>query len=400
MLVRFCGKMTAGLFLLAFPVITPRLPAAQETNGPPAISETVITNLVQMWALSAEEKSRPHPARMELLIYYCDPDWNVFWGRSDELNAFLPLKGLPVPLQSGEKILIDGLILPVNQEFIWDKTSIKILSRSNTLPCVSVEGKFLEDSNLSGQFVETEALVDSQVWTTPQVLRLRLLAGDFRLAAFLSIAGTNAAQTDLTGKYVQIKGVYTGSFDAFGKAANVTLWTPGLNCIETIGSLETDRQFSIPVVSSENFRATDPHALVRVAGVVRSQQPGQAVTIWDDAGQIRISTRQQYPLELGDHIEAVGHPVFEGIDRVLQDGLFRLTAKSASTGLEIPTNRARLRLADQIRALDQESIAQQLPVSLEGVVTWADPAGNFIFLLDNSGGIRVDAVQIPERKEN
>ena len=66
---------------------------------------TVITNLAQMWSLPAEAKSLPHPARLELLIYYCDTNWNVFWGRSDKLNTFLPFQRLPVPLKGGDKVL-------------------------------------------------------------------------------------------------------------------------------------------------------------------------------------------------------------------------------------------------------------------------------------------------------
>jgi len=80
MLVRFCGKMTAGLFPLVFLLTAHTVPAAQETNGRPILSETVITNMAGLWTLPPGEKSQPHRIRMELLIYYCDTNWNVFWG--------------------------------------------------------------------------------------------------------------------------------------------------------------------------------------------------------------------------------------------------------------------------------------------------------------------------------
>jgi PAS domain S-box-containing protein len=389
LLMRCWRKNRCTFFVAAVVSIASQLLAAPITNVPPAAVDTVITNLAQMWALSAEEKSRSHPARMELLVYYCDPEWNVFWGLSDGLNSFLPLNGIPVPLQPGAKVWIDGWVLPVNQEFLWDKTSIKIISQSNPLPSVFVEEPFLENSNLNTRFVEIKALVDSQVSTTPHVLRLRLLDGDFNLAAFLKIDGPEAAQTDLTGKYVRIKGIYSASFDNFGKIVSVTLWTPGLKYVETIGSLETDPRFSAPVVSSDHFAVNDPHASIRVAGMVRAQQPGQFVTIWDDAGQIRIYTKQRFHLELGDRVEAVGLPAFEGINRVLRNGLCRLNTRNAAAGPGTSTNRTDLCLADQVRALDRESIARQVPVSLEGMVTWVDPGRQFVVVLDSSGGIRV-----------
>ena len=387
-------KIRLAFFAAALLLIAFRLPAAQETNGQPAISETVITNLTQFWVLPQEKKSLLYRIQVELLIYYCDPKWNVFWGCSGDLPTFLPFRGLPVSLKSGEKIFIDGLILPVNQEFLWDKTSIKILSESNQIQSVSARGKLFDFASLNKSFVELEALVDSQQLISSNILRLELLSENFNLNAFVYLDHPGGAPPDLTGNYVRIRGVYAETSDAFGKIADITLWTPGLNFVESLGSLEGDSRFSIPVTSSENFAAINSKALVRVEGVVRSQQPGEAVTIWDDAGQVRIFAKQRRPLQLGDHIEAIGHPAFQGIDRVLQEGLFRLITKNGTNGHGISSNRTKLRLADQVRGLDQDRIVQQPPVSLEGVVTWMDSRTNFVFVLDSSGGIRVMQSQL------
>ena len=143
MLVRFCGKITCVLFPLVFLITAHTLPAAQETNGLPLFSDTVITNMAGLWRLSPAEKSRSHPIRMELLMYYCDTNWNVFWGRSDGLDTFIPLRGIPVALKTGEKIAIDGQIIPVNEEFLWERTSVKFFlnpTKSNPFP---PEGGFL-----------------------------------------------------------------------------------------------------------------------------------------------------------------------------------------------------------------------------------------------------------------
>ena len=389
-------KMKFISFLGAFLLLAARPLIAQESNSPPAVSANLITNLAQFWALPPNEKNQLHRIRLELLIYYCNPEWTVFWGRSGDLDTFLPLRDLPQNLHSGDIVRFDGLILPVDQKFIWDKTSINVVSTSNPLPCISVEGKSLENTNLAAHFIETRALVDSQTITIPQVLRLRLLEGNLNVSAFLTLNDPGQAQTDLSGKYVRIKGVYMSNLDTAEKDTDAVLWTPGSNCVEVCGSLDTDSEFSRPIVSSENFRTADPDTPVRVAGVVRSQQPGQAVTIWDDTGQIRILSKQQYPLELGDRIEAIGYPAFQGIDRVLQSGLFRLSTGKEAGNDAVPPGRSPLRLADQVRRLDRESISKQASVNLEGVVIWVDPQKHFIFILDSSGGIRVMQSQFPD----
>jgi PAS domain S-box-containing protein len=381
--------MTAGLLPLVFLLIARPPAVAQETNGRPLAGETVITNMAELWTLPTEEKYQPHRIRMELLIYYCDPIWNVFWGNSDGSDTFLPLRGIPVSLKAGDKISIDGEILPVNQEFLWDKTSVKILSESNEIKTVSTQGKFLDVSNFDGHFVEAEALVDSESLNSSHVLKLGLLAENFNFGAFVNVANSGHAQPDLAGKFVRVRGIYSGTYDAFGKIADINLWVPDLRYVESIGSLKDDPRFSTPVTSSEDFATADSKTLVRVAGTVRSQQPGQSVTIWDDSGQIRILTKQFYPVQRGDRIEGIGHPTIQGIDRILQDGLFCLTTNNVAEGYANSKNPVKLRLADQIRSLDEESIARHPAVSIEGLVTWVDRQRRFIFVLDSSGGIRV-----------
>ena len=131
---------------------------------------------------------------------------------------------------------------------------------------------------------------------------------------------------------------------------------------------------------------------------MRNQQPGESVTIWDEAGQVRIVTRQLRPLQVGNRIEAIGYPVLQGIDRVLLDGLYRLAATNTSHRFAVAPGGTKLRLADQVRSLDQDSFAQQPAVSLEGVVTWVDFRTNFIYVLDSSGGIRVMQSQLQNGK--
>jgi PAS domain S-box-containing protein len=395
-LLRYCRETTTVLFPLVLLLIAYTLPAAQETNALPALSKLVITNMNELWTLPPDEKTQLHRIQMELLVYYCDPSWNVFWGNSDGLETFLPLRGIPVSLKVGDKILIDGQVLPVNEEVLWDKTSVKILSESNEIKPASTQGKLLDVSSLDKHFVEINALVDSQTWLqntrtqdTSQVLKLGLLAENVNFGAFVKNDNPDLARPDLVGKFVRIRGVYSGTLDSFGKIANLTLWTPGLNNVEAVGSLKDDPRFSVPVTPSENFAAADSKKLVHVAGMVRSQQPGQAVTIWDDSGQIRILTKQFHPLQRGDFIEGIGYPTVQGFDRILQDGLFRPSTNNVAADYANPTNHIRLRLADQIRSLDAESVLRHLPVSIEGLVTWVDPQGKFIYVLDSSGGIRV-----------
>src|SRR5579859_1392754 len=150
--VMIAGYCLPIIWLAAFGVA-----AAQETNTPAGTSELLITNLVQYWSLPQEERTRPQHARMEFLIYFCDTNWNMFWGNSDGLESYLPLHDLSKPLQFGDRVVVDGMTVPMDMSFLWDKTTINILSESNHIESISARGKLLDATGLKHRYVELEA---------------------------------------------------------------------------------------------------------------------------------------------------------------------------------------------------------------------------------------------------
>jgi signal transduction histidine kinase len=364
-----------------------------ETNLPTTplqqYSEEVITNLSQYYNLSADKKNRLHRLHLELMIYYSNPIWNVFWGRSGESHTFLPLKGIPVDIKSGQKILIDGLVLPVNQEIEWGDTKVTILSETNPIAVVKTAGQLLNNDLLDRRMVEINGLVDSLQRLDAHVLQLDLLTGNQSINVYINLDGDTVSTPDLIGKYIQLQGVYTYSTDAFERNTQVTLWSPGLNLLRITGQLEDDPHFAAPLVSSRQFSELAPDQLVRVAGIVRSQTPGESVAIWDAAGRILISTHQQTSLQIGDSLEAVGYPTVRGFNRQLQNSTFRRASEPEKIKAAVQTGQTNLFLTEQVREMDRDQLTGQKTVQLEGVVTRVDERRHFCFILDSSGGIRV-----------
>ncbi len=390
----------AGLLLLGLALGLPRLEAASETNEPPVANPTVITNLAQFWRVGADPAFRGEycHARLEVLVYYCDTNWNVYYGRSDDLNTFLPLRNLPVQLKLGELVRFDGLVLPASQQFLWDKTAIQVLSATNQIAAVASQGKLLSPAELQTQFVETEALVEAVEEVSRSLINLKLVAEHTSLKAYVHLEQPLATLPDLAGRVIRIRGVYGATFDPFGKIVNLTLWVAGTNQIQVRGTLQEDPQFLIPLATSSELGRQDTNALIRIAGMVRSQQPGESITVWDDTGQVRVFSPQLQPVQVGQPIEAIGYPVLQGYDRSLRQATFRPMAQPAADRLNIFTNGGKLHLADQVRGLDQDSLNPNPLVSLEGEVTWADARTNLIFIQDSSGGVRVKQSRLDSGK--
>ena len=346
----------------------------------------VVTNMQQFWSLEPAAKGHLQPARLELLVYYCDTNWGVYWGQSGDLITFLPLRGSPQQLKAGQKILVKGPVLPVSQEFLWDKTSLEILSESNHLAALPVTNNLMNADELRSRFVEMEALVDTLQPFSAPVQALNLIAGTNSVGAYVYQDKPGDTPPGLAGRMIRIRGIYEPALDAHGRVASIVLWCPGWDRVDMLGTLADDPQFALRLSSSRDLATANPAVPVRLAGVVRSQQPGESVTIWDETGQIRIFSKQRQPLQLGDYIETVGYPESWGYDRALQNARFRLATAppNATNGPGQP-----LHLADQVRGLDQESIARHPAACLEGEVTWADPRTHFIFIQDSTGGIRI-----------
>jgi hypothetical protein len=100
--------------------------AVAQTNAPAPALPFVLTNIKQIWDVSGEAAREPQRIKTEVVIYYCDPNWNCAWSECEGKVTFLPIFDSPVPLQAGQRVAIDGLALPFRQRFVWDKTSVQV----------------------------------------------------------------------------------------------------------------------------------------------------------------------------------------------------------------------------------------------------------------------------------
>jgi hypothetical protein len=58
---------------------------------------------------------------------YIDTNWGNVWGECLGNYTWMPLSESPTPLKAGQRVAIDGVIVPLRQKFVWDKTKIHIL---------------------------------------------------------------------------------------------------------------------------------------------------------------------------------------------------------------------------------------------------------------------------------
>ncbi len=350
----------------------------------------VLTNIAEIWNLPKEHQEEEYRIQIELVIYYFDPGWNNVWGECLGIARWLPISDSPVPLKAGQRVAIDGVIVPLQQRFVWNKTRIRILEENVQIKAETVSDLGKNARRFQDHLVSVEGLIDSQQ-DDPTHYLINFLSGS-TLARANVLKGTNSSPLHFKeGDFVRMKCIYSPQFDHDGNLSDLQLMVNSPADIQVIGSLATDARFTEPITLSENIKYNEPiDTVVRVQGVVRSCESGKRVTLWDATGQITVQSKQTQLLRFGDQVEAIGYPDLKGVDACLLNGLYRLAATTNTTAsaLITATNTLPLRLTEQIRDLSPEEAGRHLPVQLRAVVAWAHSSTPFVYVLDASGGIQ------------
>jgi two-component system, cell cycle sensor histidine kinase and response regulator CckA len=381
---KLCGS-GACLFLLL------TLAAEGQLSNPSPGNSQVLTNLGEIWTLPSDQRDKEYRIHTEMVIYFFDAEWGTASGECLGIPRWLPIFDSPTPLKAGQRIAIEGVIVPQRERFVWDKTRIQVLDENVGLKAEPVTDLGKNPKELKDHLISVEGLIDSKL-EEPTHCTISFLSGNTRARAYV-LKGTNRVALPFQeGDYVRLQCVYSPQFDRNGDLSELSLFVNSPADILPTGSLKTDPRFTVPISSSDDIRpGTPPETLVRVLGVVRSYEPGAWVTLWDAAGQIAVQSKQSQPLRPGDLVEAVGHPDLEGVQPCLRNASYRLAAptNAAASVLISATHPLPLRLAERVRNLSPADARRQLPVKIRGVVAWVHASTPFAYVRDASGGIRV-----------
>jgi PAS domain S-box-containing protein len=325
---------------------------------------------------------------MELTVLYYDPTWNLIWGEADGHCGFLPAASR-LPIRSRQRLLIEGEVVP-RSGLSTDHVQIAVLSNSVSVEPLPVTRRVLDHERFNSRVVVMDGYVDRQQHDVVNHTVLHLIVEGTRVGARLWYEGEPPVG-DLTGSLVRVEGVYVPKHSPTGDAMEVDLWVAQPEHIQVAGRLDSDSRFDRPVTPIEDMLPLSPRNLVRVVGTVYGHDPGKRVIIRDGTGQLQLKALQIQPLRNGDLIEAIGYPQTRGIEWMLRDALYRVLPRDAASA----SGRARdegertLRLVGEVLALGPAEAAHQHPIRLWGIVMWARPESEYLFLGDATGGLRV-----------
>ena len=144
---------------------------------PGPVAPRVLTNIVQIWEIPREERVQPHDLHTEFIIYYFDPEWSVAFGECKGVPAFLPITDCPEQLRGGDRVALDGIVVPARERLDWKRTKIRIMERGLVLQPERVRSLDTVTARERGHVIAIEGLVDHELSQGTNHTKIDLLVG-------------------------------------------------------------------------------------------------------------------------------------------------------------------------------------------------------------------------------
>lgn len=310
-----------GLFSKAIP----KMPAATRAWG-------VLTNAAQVRTLSAIEAARNFPVRLRGTII-ADPQSG---GQSCVLmddTAGIYVQGpsaMLANLQRGDLVEIEGMTDPGEFAPIVSLRSLRRRGRAEIPPPQAVTFEQLIKGELDSQWVEVSGIVRTcETLIADRKYQLDVATGGGRLA--VQIIGRFNPEA-LIDAEVRLPGVIFYLFNKSRQVISPLLVVP-TGAAFTVEKAAPANPYATPVLNSGNLLRFAPQGTyghrVHLRGTVIHHVPGEMLWIRDQAGGLRVQTRQTNSLTPGHRVDVLGFPSRGDYSPVLADAVFRSIGEEA-----------------------------------------------------------------------
>lgn len=345
-----------------------------------------ITTIEAFWGTEVRLKNQGVPYRFEFDVLYYDPIWQILQVSDGDWVEYISTDE-PLPIESGQRIVVTGTTRPPG-EASWIKgASIEVVGQSQH-EVVPVNLAEIDHLGTRNQAVEFVGLVSDQGFDGAAHMRLNV-ASEGKTVTIWVLVDPEEAVPQWQGSVVRVRGVYAPKFEPNGALRSIELFCPGVEAISFEAHVSTAPQFDLPRSKAEAMRTVPRDQKIRLVGEVVGGVAGESMFLRDETGQVTVALAQDKFWGMGDVVEAIGYPDAEGIARNLTRAWVRPAPGDLSAELGRPPNRLLHRVAASVMQLSPVKAAQHNDVRLEGVVTWSNPHSMSLFLQDATGGIQV-----------
>ena len=364
------------------------LPADAPTPPPPAGSVQLITNLLQVRQIPAEQESIAHPLRVEGRVSYYDPRFKLFWLEQNGAGIYLQLSSSPPAMRTGQHVVVEGSLVP-DEGLSAAAVTVRVIQEYEPIVPLDTKGRIREIDTYGSRIVTADGYVDSQLFVDADHLLLTLIIDNRPVTGWVKPDNPRAVPK-WQGNFVRVVGLYSGRFDPTKTESTIELWIGRQEDVTIMGSLAEYSGFKIPRSPINEIYRKPPTEEIHIRGRMQSQDPGSSMVIRDETGQVVVRSVQQQRLLSGTEVEAVGRIANVGAQWVLQPAFYRQVSSPGPDERSSQSSLTVIKDVSQIRSLTAEEAARGLPVTISGTVTWVHSGEDFFYLQDITDGVRVN----------
>ena len=288
----------------------------------PAGALPVFTHADQIRHLEPEQASRAYPVRIRGVITMAAPSPDFFI--QDE-TAGIYVEGSALPKDShalGDFVELEGVTGPGKFAPVIRETKLRVLGKRD-LPKTQLSSfSQLANGQQDSQWTQVRGIVrsvavDRTSWReTTLAIHVASEGGEFNVRVPISHEQDFSFFVD---SEVLIEGVCGSLYNADRQLTGILFYVPQLSFIK-VEAPATE----VPVSALLRFSpGVGRRHRVRVSGVVTYQQLGDALFLQIGDKGLRVLTKQQTPLTIGDQVDVLGFPAMGESAPILEDAVFR-----------------------------------------------------------------------------
>ena len=323
--------MKAALFHLARTCLCVALPLAAPTlllaDGP---SLPVLTTAAEVRNLTVDQADQHYPVKLRGVVTFYDYPLFSRFIQDDTAGIYLTDTNVP-PMIPGQLVEVDGFTSPGEYAPVIVPDRVVLVGTTNLPVPVPVTFDQLASGKEDSQFVEVAGVVRAVSYEdSSKHYVIELATGGGRLTVYAKDLPPDAAK-NLVDSTVRIRGVCSSQFNRQRQLFAIRLMVPRAEDL-TVVTPATGDPFSIPEQNIGSLFQFTPQGTfghrIKVSGTVTYFLPGSALYVQDENHGLFVQTESTQPLQLGDHVEALGFATPGQYTPALQDAIYRKTGSA------------------------------------------------------------------------
>ena len=349
------------LALLCWTLILPAAETAQAGNA-----MELLTNAAQVKALSVAQAAEKIPVRVQGVVTGEGKDGIVIQDATMGIFIYSGTNNLSW-VHRGDLVEIIGVSDPGEFAPVILQNSVRKIGTAPIPLPMPLDYEELTSGSADGQWVEASGIVRDCKPVGNYEFKLTLASGGMRLTVQF-FGATNVVES-LVDAEVRLRGIIFYQFNHSRQILSPVMMVPDSPQL-TVEKPAPAEPYSAPLRQPQSLMLYSPkdlrHHRVRMPGMVIHQISGQAIWLRAAGQGLRVETRQVFPLQPGDTIEALGFPGSGDYTPILEDAIYRKTASATNSPAPLRVNKKVDALAHDADLIQLEGELQELTRTING----------------------------------